>query len=666
MQDNRSPSQITLWLAVLLFTWTQSARVAAAPPANQSDEIASIVSQLDTDAIQASNRLLTLCDQFDRNGNRLEPSIVHTLILSARTLGRQGHWQESISLLQRAHSAVASADPSVEAADAAPLHTIDLAIASAAMRCSAWDLATTHCTAVIDDPQSPSQHRSAAYPMLIKSHQAASRIDQAIDVLQRATTVESVNVASPQLAEAALALGSTCLELKNASAAKFAYQAYLRIAPEGPKTVDATLGEAWAAALGSETPEIASEKLLSFAKQFPQHRDAPHSLRASASCLDQANQAEQAERIRQQLFETYPESDASIALLDWYAQSGRPWPPMVREIWKARLNSENLPASQIQVHQLVYVLTESLSSSDDQLWQATVAWLVARDADGHQTEQILILSESKKQDSLAEHLSVDLIARAEGTADRESPAASESACRWAGKNERWTMLALAADELGPPSESSRRSMSIDRILAESLMQTQRPAKAMPWWDWLIDHRQSDDFATLLRGAETSVAYGEIDVATKRIEVARKAAGDVAFHRELTRLLTAELSIRRARFDEARETLLEIVRASDGSPALRPRAQWLVGETYFLQQRFADAIDAYRQVDSMDQAGQWAPAALLQAGKAFEKLGRSREAATCYTALLTRFRDWPHVTTAQTRLAALRPTASDADPGSILR
>jgi TolA-binding protein len=79
---------------------------------------------------------------------------------------------------------------------------------------------------------------------------------------------------------------------------------------------------------------------------------------------------------------------------------------------------------------------------------------------------------------------------------------------------------------------------------------------------------------------------------------------------------------------------------------------LIGETYFLQQKYAEAIDAYRRVDTLDASGDWAAVALLQAGKSFEKLARPREAATCYTALLTRFADLPHANHARTRLAQL--------------
>lgn len=663
-RDVRRSRSAPYW-AVLLFAIMTCARAREATAQDARTELSAIMTELDTDSLQATKRLLALCEPPPGNEATLEPAVVHSLVLAARTVGRQGHWRESIELLTRAHQAVV-AMPKTNAIDNTFLHTIDLAIASAAMQCGDGDLAIKHSDAVVNDLNAPAQHRAAAYPMLVKAFQIESRFDEASQVLADAAADEDKNVVSPQLADAALLLGTVSLQQKNANAAKKAFQIYLVMSPEGTKRVDAVLGEAWAAALGADTPELAAEKLLSFAKQYPSHRDSPHALRASATCSDQANQAAQAEVVRQQLLESYPDSDAAVAVLDRYAQAGAPWPETVRHVWKIRLATTTATSPAIPSNQLALVFTEALLSSDDELWQAAVSYLIKHDVDGTQTDATLKQFATQQQDALAEHLAVDLIARAEGDAPLNSPAATETACRWAGTQERWTMLALAADELGPPSEASHRSLTIDRILAEALMQTQRPSEAMPWWDWLIEERNASDFATLLRGAETAVAHGDLEVATQRIEAANVAAGDVAFNRELVRILSSELSIRRARFDEARETLTEIVRSPDPSPTLRPRAQWLIGETYFLQQRYADAINAYRRVDSMDTAGQWAPAALLQAGKAFEKLGRSREAATCYTALLTRYRDWPHATVAQTRLATLSPSAPSSSTAPILR
>lgn len=652
------------------------ALISAVSSLGIASEIASIMQGLDTDGVATADKLLVLGDDVSR-----DPLFVRSFVQAARQVGRQGHWQKSIALLQRVQvvqqSQTATADNENSVAFS---YTIDLAIASAALQCQEFDLATRHCRTVVADAKASAQHRAAAFPLLVKALQSAENFDEAAAVLHQATGDEQGRLAASQLAEQALSLGSVCLAQKRIAAASLAYQDCLRLIPDGPRAADAMLGAAWAAALGAEVPEIAAVKLAEFVTRFPQHDDAPHALRALATCLDQANQTEKADAGRVQLLEMYPRSDAADAILSRYTHANSPWPPFVRTAWQSRLNSNDGATSSFSVDQAAGIFHDSLQSGDDSLWQLATQRLVKTDHDGTLTETLLKRLTAESSESLAEHLAIDLILYASKAADSSSkafPAASESACRWAGESERWSMLALAADELGVPgstagspaantSETPPRSVAIDRMLAESLMQTQRPADAMRWWDRLIDDQGVNDFATLMRGAETSVAHGDVETATRRVDAAKAVAGETPFNRSLTQILSAQLAIRRAHFDEARDLLSEVVRAADPSPTLRPRAQWLVGETYFMQQRYADAIDAYRRVDAMDAAGQWAPAALLQAGKAFEKLGRSRDAAVCYTALLTRFGDWPHAGIAQTRLATLKPSESFDSSAPILR
>jgi TolA-binding protein len=128
-------------------------------------------------------------------------------------------------------------------------------------------------------------------------------------------------------------------------------------------------------------------------------------------------------------------------------------------------------------------------------------------------------------------------------------------------------------------------------------------------------------------------------------------------------LDAELAIRRLQFDQARSLLENVVRAGETEAGLRGRAQWMIGETYYLQQDFADAIDAYRRVEGIDPQGVWVSAALIQAGKSFEQLGRTREAAVCYGHLIGRFADTAHATLARRRLAAIAPDHQPSNPHS---
>jgi TolA-binding protein len=135
---------------------------------------------------------------------------------------------------------------------------------------------------------------------------------------------------------------------------------------------------------------------------------------------------------------------------------------------------------------------------------------------------------------------------------------------------------------------------------------------------------------------------------------------------LVDLLEAELAIRRSRFDEARSLLEKVVRGVEIDTGLRGRAQWLIGETHYLQHHFANAIDAYRSVEGVDPTGPWVAASMIQAGKAFEQLGRTREAAVCYGNLLGRFADSPHADSARRRMAAINPSQQPASSQSIRR
>jgi TolA-binding protein len=317
-----------------------------------------------------------------------------------------------------------------------------------------------------------------------------------------------------------------------------------------------------------------------------------------------------------------------------------------------------------------------------------VEFLLSSDHDGLRSQRVFQSLGDDPTAHVAEHLAVELLGRiidqtpqpgADLSTDDAQRSSSKggskhstqpfspacaSACRWAGLTGRWSMLAMVADQMRPITQAGDhvadpQRLAVDRLLAESLMQTRRSKDALAWWNAIIDVQGADDFATLLRGAEAAVAHGTVDLAVARLDQAKRAAGDDPFQLSLIQLLEAELAIRKARLDEARDLLSAIVRSGECAEQLRPRAQWLIGETYFLQSQYAEAIDAYRRVDVLDAEGEWAAAALLQAGKAFEKLLRSREAATCYTALLSRFGDSPHASQARTRLAQLGGDAANA-------
>ena len=105
----------------------------------------------------------------------------------------------------------------------------------------------------------------------------------------------------------------------------------------------------------------------------------------------------------------------------------------------------------------------------------------------------------------------------------------------------------------------------------------------------------------------------------------------------------------------------MVRSSDSPPVLRARAQWEIGESFFMQRKFQEAIESYRKVEGLCTDGPHIAASLVQAGKSFEQLGLTRQAGDCYSALLVRFADSPHADEARRRMAAL-PGRRGGDAG----
>lgn len=446
-----------------------------------------------------------------------------------------------------------------------------------------------------------------------------------------------------------------------------AWQAYARLAQSNEPAWQrkAELGQAWAAALGAKPPAEAARRLQAYSEAHPDQPDAVRALRAEASCWRRAGKHAQATaallRLLEQAGPTHPHFDRetyTAAVEELSADAVAAGSSAVREA-RHNLVDEAFKAGhmgQLAATTFVEALVDAAIADDQPRWEPLVAASLERPDSDLVVAAALQRLTAEQQDSRAEQLAVAVLDQLTKISEPEEALlpGCVAVCRWCSVTGRWSLMALAAEHAeAAEAEEVAAVLPAEtlRLLAEACMQTKRVEAAERWFEAAVV-AGADDFPTRIRLAELAVSLRDRATATERLQAAQSVAGQ-PIEEALVQVLTAELQIRGARFDQARQTLDRIVRVDATPAAVRCRAQWLIGETFLLQNRHREAIDAYRLVESFEQPpGVWTAAALVQAGQAFEKLGQHREAATCYSGLLQRFADTDYALRARDRLAAL--------------
>ncbi|MCA9311061.1 MAG: tetratricopeptide repeat protein [Phycisphaerales bacterium] len=211
----------------------------------------------------------------------------------------------------------------------------------------------------------------------------------------------------------------------------------------------------------------------------------------------------------------------------------------------------------------------------------------------------------------------------------------------------------ALDDFTERFPESSLAGSADLVCGESMMETGRHADAIPHLRAAANEKWSRQVASsaLLRLGEAHAALQQWALSEDacREFLDRFGDADLWFHARFGLGWARENQGRRA---EAIEAYREVVAAHEGPTAAR--AQFQIGECLYADDKYDEAIRELLRVDILYAYPEWSAAALYEAGRCFEALGRSSEAREQYGQVVSRFGETSWATLASERLKILTP------------
>ena len=109
---------------------------------------------------------------------------------------------------------------------------------------------------------------------------------------------------------------------------------------------------------------------------------------------------------------------------------------------------------------------------------------------------------------------------------------------------------------------------------------------------------------------------------------------------------------RGEFDLARSICRENVRTSGSKPNVAAESQYLIAESYAIQNRQEEALREFLRVDVLYESEPWQAASLFRAAECYEQLHRPAPAKATYARVVREYSRSEHATAASTQLAKL--------------
>jgi len=314
------------------------------------------------------------------------------------------------------------------------------------------------------DPQKKVLVRLAAGAVLTQ----VNHLTEAIEALRPALASDSA--ASESQKEIAvtilLRVGAAALAIGDPGIASQAYALARDHADEGQRAT-AELGEAWAMAIQRSDPLAAARKLADFIDRYPDHVDASRAARACAECLKQCDRAEDSSAMLADLLHRWPDSESAWEVVASHRDLPIDLVPTAIQRWLIE-SAETDRLKHLDVSMIVQGLMAASQERERNAWVKLAQQLASIDESGQSTSDLLAKLSETSKNADAERLATILIAPTESGSVQAG--AREAACRWAGRTQRWSMLALASESENLSKSDPSRTIAVERLFAESLMQ----------------------------------------------------------------------------------------------------------------------------------------------------------------------------------------------------
>ncbi len=201
--------------------------------------------------------------------------------------------------------------------------------------------------------------------------------------------------------------------------------------------------------------------------------------------------------------------------------------------------------------------------------------------------------------------------------------------------------------------------------AEAAANAGKNSLALEELQWLSDRAatNSDEpswaVTVALRQCELLLKTKQYNRLIAAADEAKIRFGDFARLHEFDYLL-ARAAMLQVDFEKARghlNLIAESTTAKNSSAAAR--AQWMLGETYFLEQNFTAALTAYKPVTEQDSFQTWQTLAFMQTAKCHELLNQTQAAIAAYQKVLANSKDEKIRQEAASRIEVVERIANSA-------